>query len=334
MPLNKDAYLRYRIIDQCLTNSMKPFPTKEYILERVEEVVGTVSVSSLEKDFGQMKRIFKAPIEFDRYRKGYFYNDPHFSIINFPLTEEEITALDFSMGVLQVLKSTPVFSKVEGAVDKVISGYRVSKLLGKTDDELIQVESPVSAAGSQWIEAIYQAIIQKKVLAVLYQPFEKEAKMHQLSPYLLKEYRNCWYVIGQSDRAEAVLVFALDRIRDISPSSEKWIKNQEFDPHTYFKYSFGITQIHNEKPQKVVLSFTPQQANYILTQQLHPSQKIIRQNQNEVRIELNVFLTQELLMMILGYGPGVKVISPKKLVDDVREQVKTMMKIYAQMKRK
>lgn len=334
MPLNKNAYLRYRVIDQCLTNSMKPFPNKEYIREKLEEVVGRVSVSSIEKDFGKMKELFNAPIEFNRLKKGYCYTEPDFSIKEFPLTQEEITALDFTTGILQALKSTPIFSKVEGAIDKVISGYRVGKLLGKSEEELIQVEAPVNVGGGQWIEPIYMAIIHKAPLLIRYAPFDRDEKTHHLSPYLLKEYRNRWYVIGHSDRAEAVLVFALDRIQDINPSPEKWIKNQEFDPHTYFKYSFGITQIHNEKPKKVVLSFSPQQANYILTQQLHPSQKIIRQNQKEVRIELNVFLTQELLMMILGYGTGVKVISPKKLVDDVREQVKTMMKNYAQIKRK
>ena len=105
MPLNKNAYLRYRVIDQCLTNSMKPFPNKEFIREKLEEVVGRVSVSSIEKDFGKMKELFNAPIEFNRLKKGYYYTEPGFSIKEFPLTQDEITALDFSTGILQALKS-------------------------------------------------------------------------------------------------------------------------------------------------------------------------------------------------------------------------------------
>ena len=328
MPLNKDAYLRYRIIDQCLINTLRKYPSKEYILEKVEDVVGSVSLSSLEKDFGKMKELFNAPLSYDRYRKGYCYDDPNFSIKEFPLTEEEITALDFSTAVLQVLKSTPIFNKVEGAIDKVISGYRVTKMLGKTQEELIQVESPTGNSGGQWIEMIYQAIINKEVLQVHYHPYNREAKEHQLSPYLLKEYRNRWYVIGYSNRAESVLVFAVDRIQEIIPAKTAWVQAENFSPKEYFQFSFGITQINAAKPHKVVLSFTPKQAQYILSQPLHHSQKLIRQNEKEVRIELLVYLTQELQMMILGYGNGVKVIAPKKLVDDVKVIIKAMIRQY------
>lgn len=328
MPLNKDAYIRYRIIDQCLTNSMKPFPDKELIRERVEEVVGPISLSSLEKDFGKMREIFGAPLSFDRFKKGYYYQDKSFSIKEFPLTQEEISALDFSTGILQILKDTPIFRKFEGAIEKVISGYRVGKILNKTDDEIIQVESPLGNSGSQWLEKIYGAITQKQALDILYQPFGRESKTHLVCPYLIKEYHNRWYMVAYSDRASVVLVFAMDRIRSVQESNSAWVDDDRFDPHEYFNYSFGITQLHGSKPYKVVLSFTPAQANYILSQPLHHSQKIIMQNEKEVRVELYVYLTQELKMMILGYGSGVKVLSPKKLVNEVREQARALNRLY------
>jgi len=227
-----------------------------------------------------------------------------------------------------VLKSTPIFNKVEGAIDKVISGYRVTKMLDKAEEELIQVESPSGNSGGQWIEQIYQAIINKEVLLVRYHPFNREAKEHLLSPYLLKEYRNRWYVIGHSNRADAVLVFAMDRIQEVITAKSVWVKAGNFSPQEYFRYSFGITQVSAAKPQRVVLSFSPLQAQYILSQPLHHSQQLIRQNDKEVRIELRVYLTQELLMMILGYGTGVKVIAPKKLVDDVKGIIRAMIRQY------
>ena len=76
------------------------------------------------------------------------------------------------------------------------------------------------------------------------------------------------------------------------------------------------------------MSFTPAQAKYILSQPLHHSQRIIRQDEKEVRVELHVYLTQELMMMILGYGSGVKVLAPKKLVNDVRDQVNALDRLY------
>jgi predicted DNA-binding transcriptional regulator YafY len=120
----------------------------------------------------------------------------------------------------------------------------------------------------------------------------------------------------------------MDRIRELIPSASTWVESVNFHPKEYFKYSFGITQIHDAKPQKVVLSFTLQQAQYILSEPLHHSQKTILQNNKEVRVELLIYLTQELLMTILGYGPEVTVIAPKKLAEDVKEHIKAMGRLY------
>jgi len=328
MPLNKDAYLRYRLIDQCLTNKQHKFPTKEYILSKIEEVIGRISVSSLEKDIGKMKELFDAPIYFDRARKGYCYTQEDFSLNGIPLTHDEITALDFSTSVLQVLKHTPLFKNFEGAIEKVISGYRVGKILGKSDEELIQVESPLGNSGVQWIERMYQAIIEKQVVEISYRGFDKDPSVHLYSPFLLKEYRNRWYGVGYSNKHEKTIVLALDRIKSITDTKEKYFSNPDFDPKEYFKYSFGVTQMHEKKPETVVLSFQHLQANYVLSQPLHYSQKVIAESDTEVRVELLVYITQELKMTILSFGSGVKVIAPAKLIEEIKHQVALMKKLY------
>ena len=141
-----------------------------------------------------MRELFDAPIQYDRARGGYHYTEEGFSIKEFPLTEEEISALDFSTSVLQILKATPLFSRFEAAIEKVISGYRVGKILGKTDEELIQVEAPLGNSGAQWIETFYRSILERQTLVVTYRSFGGESKEYILCPYLLKEYRNRWYV--------------------------------------------------------------------------------------------------------------------------------------------
>jgi predicted DNA-binding transcriptional regulator YafY len=171
MPVNKNAYLRYRIIDQCLKNDRHRYPDKEYILERLDEVLSSVSSFTFDKDIKAMKDLFGAPIAFNRQHRGYYYNDEHFSLNQFPLAEEEISALDFSTAVLQSLKHTPLFDQFEAAVDKVINGYKVGRILGKSDEEIIQVETPLSAGGVEWLLKIYRAILEKEALSMLYQPF-------------------------------------------------------------------------------------------------------------------------------------------------------------------
>jgi predicted DNA-binding transcriptional regulator YafY len=82
----------------------------EYILEKIEEQLGTsISDSMFNKDIQAMKNEFDAPIKFDRSRKGYYYTEPDFSLKEFPLTHDEIEALDYSTALLHQLSGTKIF---------------------------------------------------------------------------------------------------------------------------------------------------------------------------------------------------------------------------------
>lgn len=251
MPKIKSAGVRYRIIDGCLTNTMYPYPTLEYLQEKIEQQLDTsISISMLNKDLAAMKQLYNAPIVYDKARGGYAYSDTDFSIAEFPLTVEEREALDISTALLQQIRGTKIFQQFENAINKVIEGYRISKIAGIEQRQFLQVEEPVRSPNNPFLEQLLQSIIHQQPLAITYQGYGREAKLHQFSAHLLKEYRNCWYVVGYSDRGKNLLVFALDRIKDIAASDAKYIKVEGFDPADFFKYSFGITQIHDAEAER------------------------------------------------------------------------------------
>ena len=104
--------------------------------------------------------------------------------------------------------------------------------------------------------------------------------------------------------------------------------NNTFSPADFFKYSFGITQVHDAKAEQVDLLFTPYQSVYILSQPLHHSQQIIKNDENGLHVQLKVYITQELIMSILSYASEVKVLGPAKLVKQIIEEVSEMGKLY------
>ena len=330
MPKIKSAGVRYRIIDGCLTNTMHPYPTLEYLKEKIEQQLDTsISISMLNKDLAAMKQLYNAPIVYDKARAGYAYSDPDFSIAEFPLTVEEREALDISTALLQQIRGTKIFQQFENAINKVIEGYRISKIAGIEQRQFLQVEEPVRSPNNPFLEQLLQSIIHQQPLAITYQGYGREAKLHQFSAHLLKEYRNCWYVVGYSDRGKNLLVFALDRIKDIAASDAKYIKVEGFNPADFFKYSFGITQIHNAEAERVILRFTTYQAPFVLNQPLHHSQKVIKQTDEFVELEYHVYLTTELIMTILSYGKQVKVLSPEKLANTIQATAQEMAALYA-----
>ena len=329
MPRTKNASLRYRIIDSCLTNKQHKYPDLQYIRDRIEEqLMDDISESMLNKDLAEMKRMFNAPIKFDKNKGGYYYSEEIFSLKEFPLTNEEVSALDYSTALLQNLKGTKLFDQFENAINKIIEGYRVSKIIGKSERQLIQVEEPVKTGGNEWLELLLRAIVSKQTIKVVYARYGGQDKTHILSPYFVKEYHNRWYVVGYSEKAKNILLMALDRIKSIQSSDISYTSSGDFNPDDFFKYSFGITQIHGAKVEKILLSFTSAQAQYILAQPIHHSQQVILENSEEVRIQLEVYITQELIMSILSYGAQVRVIKPAHFRKRILEIISNMFSKY------
>src|SRR5882757_11400980 len=80
---------------------------------------------------------------------------------------------------------------------------------------MIDFEKNDTLKGLEYIEGIRKAIVAKKTLCLTYQSFKaREASTFCFSAYLLKEYRNRWFVLGIShQRYKPLLNLALDRIQ-------------------------------------------------------------------------------------------------------------------------
>ena len=78
MPHIKNALIRYRIIDRCLKNKYKPFPTKQDLRQACEDALFGSTVgehicdSTIEKDMFAMKMEHDAPIKYSKREKGYY----------------------------------------------------------------------------------------------------------------------------------------------------------------------------------------------------------------------------------------------------------------------
>lgn len=322
MPANKYALIRYRVINRCLKDYQ--FATMDKLIQVCEDALSMSPISerTIYQDLRDMREDdqlgYYAPIRLNR-DKGYYYDDPDYSIDNIPLGEEEVKALSFAATMLDQFRNISIFSTFTGAVQKVVEAMNI-KRLSKEDDLLPFIEfehSPVSL-GQQFIEPIILAIKNKKVIRFKYQRFVTEKVLsHDIHPYLLKQYHSRWYLIGLHDYHEDVATYCLDRIVSDPEVTDIPYEDRGFNTREYFKSVIGIIT-SSENPQKVVLKLTPQQAWYVITQPIHSSQKVIEKKDHFI-VELRVIPTYELIMLIMGWGPEVEVIQPKSLKSRIFE---------------
>jgi predicted DNA-binding transcriptional regulator YafY len=334
MPATKEAFIRYRIIDRMLRNKYKTFPTMLHIIEEMEDKLGkTFSESTIQKDIKAMKEDellgYKAPISYSKIHRGYFYEDSNFSITEIPLSEQDIASIEFAATVLQQFKDVKLFSEFGSAVDKIFNAVNFSTLLDEEDvQSAIQFEKVPHYKGSDWIGTLLNHIKNREVITIEYRKFEATTSNSRvLHPFLLKEYRNRWYLIGMTEADGAIKTFALDRLVTVAKAEINFRFHPNFSAHDYFKFAYGITTFEG-KSEKVQLWVSPFSAGYVKTQPLHTTQKILKDNKEGLWIEIRVGITTELIMDILSFGSNIKVLSPKALQDQVLLKLRETLELY------
>ncbi|CAL67527.1 helix-turn-helix transcriptional regulator [Christiangramia forsetii] len=149
----------------------------------------------------------------------------------------------------------------------------------------------------------------------------------KVKPIALKEARNRWYLIAMDDKDERIKNFSLDRIQDLSISSNKF-KPVSYNIEQEFRDSFGIINGTGEKPVDVILSFTPEQGRYINSLPLHHSQELISNDENEFQFSYYIRPTYDFKMEILSYGDQVKVLEPENLQETISKNLKAALNLY------
>ena len=332
MSKNKNALIRYRVINRCLIDYV--VCSKEKLIEACEEAldISPLGERTIDKDIYDMRNdnglAFWAPIRYDKTKGGYYYVDPDYSIDNLPLKQDEIEALAFASTLLNQFRNTSLFNQFSGALQKIVDAVNIQKSnVHFTHYDFIDFERVPFVKGSEFLHEIIEAIRDKRPLMLHYQSFDQEMPVdHIVHPYLLKEYRNRWYVIGLHEKYNEIRTFGLDRIISVD-SSHIPFKDKNFNPQDFFKNTIGIISPQG-KPPDIIFVLKKRQAQYLITQPLHESQKVIAENEEEITFRIKVHPTYELMNVFMGYGANLRIIEPLNIRDEIIDMIQKTLKQY------
>ena len=334
MPKNKSAVTRYRVIDQMLNDKRKPYPNLEQLAAKCSAVLGSdVSTSTIEKDIRAMReqapKGYSAPIVYSKIEGGYVYGEVGFSIAELNLNQEEWSALQFASQLLYQYKEVPIFSNFKNAIERINTRFALD-INGndKVIEELIQFEKAVHTNGMDLIELIYSAIKNKQAIKFEYRNiYKKTTSASNLIPYLIKEHRNRWYVIGWSQEKEKYITYALDRIDKLELIHNIYKRRADFNPTSFFEHSTGIME-SNTKPEEVLLTILKPISDLALLEPLHATQKLIIDKTDRVQISLKVLVNEEFMFKILGMGSYCIVDKPASLRKSIKGAIHQMSSNY------
>ncbi len=337
MPVNKLALIRYKAIDECLRNRYRKW-TLDDLIEKVAEVLyeyeginSGVSKRTIQADIQLMrsdKLGYNAPIMVNA-RKYYSYADAGYSITQMPINNTDVEKMKEIVGVLKQFNGFNYFDEMSEMITRLENN--LYKSTHKTGN-YIQFESNKQLKGLEHINPLYQAILHKRSLLVEYKSFKaRESQKDIYFPYLLKEYRNRWFLIAKPRKGKLLITLALDRVVAFSEQpKEHFVPWEGVDFDRYFDDLVGVTKSEKDRPHKVILQVDKYNAPYVLTKPIHHSQAVLKEEEDgSVIIRIDVVLNFELEREILGFGENIKVLAPRLLASKIRRRLEQAGRQYS-----
>lgn len=327
MAQNKNALLRYRTIDRCLRNTGRRWTLQDLVdacsdaLYEYEGKQEPVSVRTVQLDIQMMRsdRLgYEAPIEVYE-RKYYRYSDPDYSINSRPLSGHDIAVLNRTIDLLRQFDEFDRFHEMADVVSRL-----QDKVLTATGNRepIVDFERNPNLKGLQYLNPLYDVIASRATVCVNYKSFNARApRQYILFPYLLKEYRNRWFLFGSRARDMKLFNLALDRIVDFHTCPEiPYQENPDFG-QDFFNDIIGVTKYPELRKETVRIVAENSQACYILTKPLHASQRVVETGSSDgsMIFEMEVVINHELITQLMGFGAGIRVIAPQSLADEMRD---------------
>ncbi len=331
MPTNKHALIRYRVIDRSLRNIDRQWNWSTLAEACAKEIQKTtnqklsLSERTIKGDIAAMRTDealgYYAPIEYDRKEKSYYYSDRNYSITEAPLNKSDSNELK---SVLSMLRQFTGFRHLEG-IENIIHKLELLVYESRGEEkQIVQIEQASNVPGQMWLDTLYMAIKEETALSLSYKAFNKEESTFVISPYLLKEYKNRWFLYAQNHQKSALRTYGLERITALRPSLQKYKMTENFNPDAYFKDIIGVGLDPSKKAVDVELEISGNTIHYFNTQKIHHSQNCISQSKTKHVYSFKLIPNYELESLILSYGDDVRVLKPISLKNKISKRIKNM----------
>jgi predicted DNA-binding transcriptional regulator YafY len=328
MPKTRKPQERAEILDELLAHGRW---TGRELLDRLNvklEDIGEKSITprSFKRDLDYLE-LKGAPLHRPKKGNMSYYYEEKFSLKEIPLDGDELRSLKQAINILRKVDNFQIMDELDIIIGKLENRIHTSAPDNQT---IVQFENHTTAKGSQWFNDLFDAIRDQTPLIITYHSYKNEtAKEYIVHPYLLKEYRNRWWLLCKDDKTNKVLTLGLDRIIKLKISAQKFKLNELFHPDTLFDKVIGVSIDYDGKSEDIVLRVRPISVQHVESKPIHKCQEIIKkEDDGSLIVKLNLMINYELKSTILGFGEGVEVLEPLSLRNEIKIKHEKSLDLY------
>lgn len=362
MPANKNAVVRYIILDRMLSDQHHYYTRTQLLnavndyLKGVDEAL-QVSKRTIEMDLRDMEDVFQIDLDESKVingKKAIRYADQTRSIFSKPLSEDEKMLLKEVLSTLGQFSGLDNFVWLDDLKTKLgdqlsFGGSELDAVNGAPQRKVISFSSNEFLQNKEYLGWFFSAITNKKVVSITYRKFDAEnAQVIIAYPYMLKQYRDRWYLLCTPTcdkklpyNPRFIANIPLDRIEAYEEVQNIPYVECQVDIDELFDDIVGVTYYWDKPVEHVVFAVHKSSANYIRTKPIHPFQaELSKDDQIEMMkknpmlkdfyfFSLDCKLNYELSSLFRSYGYNLVVISPASLREEMKESARKQLEFYS-----
>ncbi len=237
-----------------------------------------------------------------------------------PLSERDLQELSSALDIFRHYQGF----RGMGQQEDLLARLQESINLERNQEPIVWLDTNERLRGLEHLSTLYDLIREHRPIVVSYQSFRQRTPSDiQLSPYLLKEFNNRWFVIGHPRNGKDVMTLALDRILSVREDKvNPYVPNTFFRAAEYIGQMVGVTRDPSNHPRHVTLWVDAETLPYMITKPLHGSQMLTEKRPDGSGIlHLEVILNFELERLLLGFADHIEVLSPRDLRHRVSQHI-------------
>ena len=184
------------------------------------------------------------------------------------------------------------------------------------------------------IDKVHHAIAQNKVVRYKYGDYNVKKEFvyrrneadYYVAPYALIWQNDLYYLIGKFLETDEIRHYRLDRMRDMEVSEQTFQKDKTFKLQPYVDKTFHM---YSGEEAMIKVRFDNELINAIFDH-FGRDVDIAEDGENHFILTMNAKLSDGLVSWILKWGHRAKVISPKSLVNRMKEEVEKLTGNYVE----
>jgi predicted DNA-binding transcriptional regulator YafY len=289
-----------------------------------------VSTKTIQRDIAFMKKGMNLPIEYSRELKGYRYTEEVIDMPAMKLSRQEVFALLVARSSIEQYQGSAFEDPLKSFFTKLLAHLAPLDLSNMENIHryVSYLPNGVSTARYEDLEILGKACRDSREVEVDYRAASSGKKgKRTLRPRHLFNHGGNWYLLAASEKSKSVACYHLARMGKKIKLGQSFPPYEPFDLPTAREYAFGA--FFGSGKHRVKVIFDQVAAPFVREKRWNNTQEVTEREDGGVDFEITVCDLVEIKAWVLSWGLHARATGPKRLLDEIKAELKEMKKQYA-----